>query len=167
MQHIGDSGGMIAQRWRHTFTGVFLSRTQRTRTFARGAGFSPLEVVPAVALGRDTHECNVTELRDRGRIFEATRSARKRLALVLTRHDHEPDVEAKNGQRGAPDPPWPHRAGPDSERRRPIDGRAEPARLPSGEPLHLPLPLKTHGYRLPFRLDLPTGRARARTRAAG
>lgn len=160
MQHIGDSGGMIAQRSRQTFTGFHLSRTQRTRTFARGAGFSPFGGGPCHGIGSRHPWTQCNRITRAGRIFDATRSARKRLAIVLNRHDHEPDVKGKDGQRRTPDPPWPDRAGPDSEGRRPIDGRAEPPWLPSDEPLNLPLPLKTHSYRLPLRLDLPPGRPR-------
>ena len=63
MQHIGDSGGMIAQRLRQTFTGFPCRVPREPGPLLEVPGFRFLEVVPAVALGRDTHGRNVTELR--------------------------------------------------------------------------------------------------------
>lgn len=121
-----------------------LSRTQRTRTFAIGAGFSPFGGGPYRGIGSRHPWTQCNRITRCGHIFEATRPARTRLALVLTRHDHQTHVEAKNRQRGTPDPPWPQHTRTNGEGGRPVHRRSEPSRLTGGKPLHLPLTLKTH-----------------------
>lgn len=129
MQHIGDSGGMIAQRLRQTFTGSHCRVPREPGPLLEVPGFRFLEVVPAVALGRDTHGRNVTELRRPADIFGGWSGLRKRLRLVLASQDHQAHVEHQHGQWRPPDPPWPQRTRTNGKRSRPIDRRSEPRKL--------------------------------------
>ena len=143
---------MIAQRLRQTFTGSHCRVPREPGPLLEVPGFRFLEVVPAVALGRDTHGRNVTELRRLAAFSEANKPTRKRLGTVVASQDHQTHVETQDGQRRPPDPPWPQRTRTNGERSRPIDRRTEPARLAGNKPGHLPLTLKTHAIASPCAL---------------